>query len=71
MTPLSEAIRVVDSHTEGEPTRVVISGWPQPAGATMEERRDDMKTRFDLFGAPWSASRAATTRSSARCSRLP
>jgi proline racemase len=41
------AIRVVDSHTEGEPTRVVIDGWPQPSGATMAERRDDMRARFD------------------------
>ena len=42
-----ESIRVVDSHTEGEPTRVVIEGWPQPSGATMEERRRDMRDRFD------------------------
>ncbi len=41
------AIRVVDSHTEGEPTRVVVSGWPQPGGATMAERRDDMRARYD------------------------
>lgn len=41
------AIRVVDSHTEGEPTRVVVDGWPQPAGATMAERRDDLRARFD------------------------
>ncbi len=41
------AIRVVDSHTEGEPTRVVVEGWPQPAGETMAERRDDLRTRFD------------------------
>jgi 4-hydroxyproline epimerase len=40
-------MRVVDSHTEGEPTRVVIEGWPEPAGATMAERRDDLKARFD------------------------
>src|SRR5215212_11881971 len=40
-------IRVVDSHTEGEPTRVVVDGWPQPAGATMAERRDDLRARFD------------------------
>jgi 4-hydroxyproline epimerase len=40
-------IRVVDSHTEGEPTRVVIDGWPQPVGSTMEARRDDMRARFD------------------------
>ncbi|MEO6528794.1 MAG: proline racemase family protein [Gemmatimonadaceae bacterium] len=40
-------ITVVDSHTEGEPTRVVISGWPQPRGATMTERLGDVRTRFD------------------------
>jgi len=34
-----ERIEVVDSHTEGEPTRVVVEGWPQPAGTTMAERR--------------------------------
>lgn len=36
---LAGAIEVVDSHTEGEPTRVVIDGWPLPAGGTMAERR--------------------------------
>ena len=45
MTPSS--IRVIDSHTEGEPTRVVIDGWPQPAGDTMEARRDDLRDHFD------------------------
>ena len=40
-------IRVVDSHTEGEPTRVVLDGWPVPAGATMAERRDDLRARHD------------------------
>ena len=32
-------VDVVDSHTEGEPTRVVIEGWPHPEGRTMAERR--------------------------------
>ena len=45
--PFPEAITVVDSHTEGEPTRVVIGGWPEPAGATMAERRDDLKQHAD------------------------
>lgn len=40
-------IRVVDSHTEGEPTRVVVEGWRQPGGATMAERRDDLAARWD------------------------
>jgi 4-hydroxyproline epimerase len=34
-----ETVEVVDSHTEGEPTRVVTRGWPLPVGATMGERR--------------------------------
>ncbi|HTE46322.1 MAG TPA: proline racemase family protein [Gemmatimonadaceae bacterium] len=40
-------IRVIDSHTEGEPTRVVVDGWPQPAGETMEARRDDLRDHWD------------------------
>jgi 4-hydroxyproline epimerase len=33
-------IEVIDSHTEGEPTRVVLSGWPEPVGASVAERRE-------------------------------
>ncbi len=40
-------VTVIDSHTEGEPTRVVISGWPEPAGATMAERRETMRRTQD------------------------
>jgi len=42
-----ERIDVVDSHTEGEPTRVVISGFPPLEGATMAERRADLLERHD------------------------
>jgi len=37
----------VDSHTEGEPTRVVVSGFPLLRGATMSERRADLLRRHD------------------------
>lgn len=40
-------LSVVDSHTEGEPTRVVVRGWPEPRGATMTARRDDVAARYD------------------------
>lgn len=43
------SIDVVDSHTEGEPTRVVVSGWPQPAGATMLERREALRRDYDAL----------------------
>jgi 4-hydroxyproline epimerase len=40
-------IEVIDSHTEGEPTRVVLSGWPLPAGETIAQRRDTMQREQD------------------------
>lgn len=42
-------VRVIDSHTEGEPTRVVIDGWPQPHGDTMAERLADVRTHQDVL----------------------
>jgi len=42
-----ETIKVVDSHTEGEPTRVVIEGWPLPEGRTMAERRAELAKKYD------------------------
>ncbi len=44
---MSGWLHVVDSHTEGEPTRVAVAGWPEPSGATMAERRDEMRLRHD------------------------
>ena len=41
------AIEVVDSHTEGEPTRVVLAGWPEPAGDTVADRRRTMQQTQD------------------------
>ncbi len=43
---LPETLEVVDSHTEGEPTRVVIGGWPDLEAATMEARREELDRRF-------------------------
>jgi proline racemase len=40
-------MRVVDSHTEGEPTRVVIDGWPELESTTMEGRRDELRRDYD------------------------
>jgi 4-hydroxyproline epimerase len=39
MVAWPDHLEVVDSHTEGEPTRVVVEGWPQLEGRTMAERR--------------------------------
>lgn len=38
--PYSRKIRVVDSHTAGEPTRVVVDGIPPIPGKTMMEKKE-------------------------------
>jgi proline racemase len=42
-------VHVVDSHTEGEPTRVVIEGAPDLGPGTAAERLQVFRTRFDGF----------------------
>lgn len=42
-----QRISVVDTHTAGEPTRVVVSGGPVLAGASMAERRDTLRRQHD------------------------
>src|SRR6202043_3890153 len=54
MSPMSDEelpdhLEVVDSHTEGEPTRVVVGGWGEVAGATMAERRDELRRHHDAL----------------------
>ncbi len=46
---LSDRIRVVDSHTAGEPTRVVVEGGPDLGSGSLAERREVFRTRFDHF----------------------
>ncbi len=40
-------IKVIDSHTAGEPTRVVIYGFPDLGKGTMTERLEDFKLQHD------------------------
>jgi 4-hydroxyproline epimerase len=40
---------VIDSHTGGEPTRVIVSGGPDLGRGTMAERLDVFRQRFDSF----------------------
>ncbi|MFD2642957.1 4-hydroxyproline epimerase [Pseudomonas japonica] len=42
-------IHVIDSHTGGEPTRLVLKGFPSLAGASMAEKRDALREQHD----PW------------------
>ncbi len=45
----SRQVRVIDSHTGGEPTRVVIAGGPDLGGGPLSSRREVFRDRFDPF----------------------
>lgn len=48
-TPIPESgftITVIDSHTGGEPTRVITGGFPELMGDTLAEKRADLVNRF-------------------------
>lgn len=42
-------IRVIDSHTAGEPTRVVIAGGPDLGSGALSARRERFREEFDWF----------------------
>ncbi len=42
-------VRVLDSHTEGEPTRVVVEGGPELGNGPLAQRLEIMRSRYDSF----------------------
>src|SRR5512140_3629106 len=42
-------IHVIDSHTAGEPTRVIVVGGPELGSGTLSERRERFRREFDRF----------------------
>jgi 4-hydroxyproline epimerase len=44
-----DTFRVIDSHTEGEPTRVIVGGGPALNATSMAERRREFSSRFDHY----------------------
>jgi trans-L-3-hydroxyproline dehydratase len=46
-----DAIRItsVDAHAAGEPLRVIVSGFPEPPGRTILERRRSAREQFDAL----------------------
>ena len=53
-------VHAVDSHTEGNPTRVVIGGLPVPPAATLGGRSDGLNGQHEAMGGFSISSRAAT-----------
>jgi 4-hydroxyproline epimerase len=46
---LKQSVKVVDSHTGGEPTRVVVSGGPDLGSGAMTERLKVLRDEYDWF----------------------
>jgi 4-hydroxyproline epimerase len=46
---ISQRIQVIDSHTGGEPTRVVIAGGPDLGAGDLATRRERFRQRHDAF----------------------
>ena len=44
-----EPIRIIDTHTGGEPTRVVVAGGPALGDGTLIEQRERFRTQFDHY----------------------
>ena len=40
-------LSTVEMHTGGEPTRIIVDGWPTFAGKTLLDKRREAKERFD------------------------
>jgi 4-hydroxyproline epimerase len=50
MSPaVAPSARIVDSHTGGEPTRVLVSGGPDLGAGTMAERRERFRAEHDRW----------------------
>ncbi|HSI39553.1 MAG TPA: proline racemase family protein [Xanthobacteraceae bacterium] len=47
MLNIASSFSVIDSHTAGHPTRVILSGIPKLHGASVFDMREDFRTRFD------------------------
>lgn len=48
---INKRVKVLDSHTEGEPTRVVVEGGPDLGRGTLPERLEVFRTKHDSFRA--------------------
>lgn len=49
MTHVARRISIVDSHTAGEPTRLVLEGGPDLGNGPLAERRERLRAKFDDF----------------------
>ncbi len=48
-SPLPQKVEVLDTHTEGEPTRIVLGGWPIPSHTTMADLLAHLRSHSDAL----------------------
>src|SRR5882757_5327571 len=51
LTHIIQKVRVIDSHTGGEPTRLVVAGGPDLGGGPLAERLQRFRQHHDEFRA--------------------
>src|SRR3990170_7618360 len=44
-----QKIKVIDSHTGGEPTRIIVGGGPDLGSGPLAERRERLQREFDRY----------------------
>ncbi len=49
MDKLMQEIHIIDSHTGGEPTRLVMRGFPDIGGGSMADQRDALRQQHDQW----------------------
>ena len=49
MTVLYHNVKVIDSHSGGEPTRIVVDGGPDLGSGTIAQRRTVFEQEHDAF----------------------
>lgn len=49
LIPDAQTFKAVDSHTMGEPTRIIYEGFPELVGDTMMERKEYLEKNFDHY----------------------
>ncbi len=42
-------VKCIDAHTEGEPLRVILGGYPQLSGRTILAQRKELEEKYDAF----------------------
>jgi len=47
MTQATKFLKIIDSHTGGEPTRVIVEGCPNLGNGTLAEKRDILAQQYD------------------------